>query len=43
LPDLGNRGLLGQRLVALGFALSNFSLTLGKPTLQIGYELLGVG
>jgi hypothetical protein len=32
-----------QRLVTLGFALAEFSLTLGKLTLQNGYELLGVG
>jgi len=41
--DLGGRGLLLQRLVTLGFALGKFSLTLGKLTLQIGYELLGIG
>jgi hypothetical protein len=31
-----------QRLVTLGFALGEFSLTFGKLTLQIGYELLGI-
>jgi len=36
LQHLGHRRSLGQRLVALGFAL-------GKLTMQIGYELLGIG
>jgi hypothetical protein len=35
LQYLGRRGLSLQRLVTLGFAL-------GKLTLQIGYELLGI-
>ena len=33
--DVGGRGFSGERLVTL-------SLTLGKPTLQIGYDLLGI-
>jgi len=36
LQDLGGRGFPLQRLVTLGFALD-------KVTLQIGYELLGIG
>jgi hypothetical protein len=36
LQYLRGRGLPMQRLVTLGFAL-------GKLTLQIGYELLGIG
>jgi hypothetical protein len=36
LQDLGGRGLLLQRL-------GKFSLTLGKPTFEIGYTLLGIG
>ena len=43
LQYLGGRGLLLQRLVSLGFALGKFSLTLGKLTLQIGYQLLCLG
>ena len=43
LQDFGNRGLLVERLVTLGFALAKFSLKLGKLTSQIGYELLGIG
>ena len=36
LQYLGGRGLLSERLVALGSAL-------GKLTLEIGYEPLGIG
>jgi hypothetical protein len=43
LQHLGRRGLLLQRLVTLGSALGKFSLTLGKPTFDSGYSLLGIG
>ena len=43
LQYLGGRGLPLQRLVTLGSAVGKFSLTLGKLTLQIGYELFGIG
>ena len=43
LQDLSGRGLPLERLVSLGLALGKFSLTVGKLTLQIGYELLGIG
>jgi hypothetical protein len=43
LQDLGGRDLLRERLVTRGFALSKFSLTLGKLTFEIGYSLLGIG
>jgi hypothetical protein len=50
LQDLGGRGLLIERLITFRGALFQLSLgivTLGcalsKPTLQIGYELLGIG
>jgi hypothetical protein len=50
LQDLGDRRPLGQCLVALGLRLIQVPLrfvplgfALGKLTLQIGYELLGIG
>jgi hypothetical protein len=43
LQNLSGRGLPFQRRVTLGLALGKFSLTLGKLTLQIGYELFGIG
>jgi hypothetical protein len=32
-----------KRLVTLGSALGEFSLTRGKLTFEIGYTLLGIG
>src|SRR6516225_7001510 len=43
LQYLGARGLLGERLVTLGFALVTLGPALSKLTMQIGYELLGTG
>ena len=42
LEDLGGCGLLISCRVTLGFAFGS-AITLGKLTLQIGYELLGIG
>jgi hypothetical protein len=43
LQYLGGRGLLFQCLVTLGFVLVTLRFPFGKLTLQIGYELLGIG
>ena len=43
LQHLGGRGLLFERLVTLGCSLIKLGPALGKLTLQIGYELLGIG
>jgi hypothetical protein len=43
LQYLGSPGLPLQRLVTQCLAVGKFSLTLGKLTLQIGYELFGIG
>jgi hypothetical protein len=43
LQYLGGRGLPLQRLIALGFALGKFSLSLGKLTFEIGDPPLGIG
>ena len=48
--NLGGRGLLSERFVALGRRLiqvplrfGKFSLTLGKLTFEVGYPLIGIG
>src|SRR5215469_10006883 len=39
----GGRGLLFERLVALGFVCITLGCALGKLTFEIGYPLLGTG